>query len=391
MEHTVEILGLKSARIIENPDEISRTLHEADENVRRESSRESVNPSTVLEEDEDGRTKVRKVFSSSVDPAAKILESDIKQWTENVKIPWEDAYASRVIPYWASDERVDRHGDIVRQSWNFDNFKLNPVVPYSHNWDLPPVGNSIHWEVLSRSDDNYTGPALRLFNLFATAETWEFADTIFRLAKTGFLKASSVGFYPGTVINVEDEEERSRLGLGRWGYILDNNELIEHSPCTIPANPGAVSLLRAAKSKGMLKSHDVMVIRDLERARMGRGEGDSARWKERDAAWRTIWGSLFPSVKLTEHKELDVPIALEVPEVSSGALLIEIRSLKDAIQDVRTTADDTREAVEDLRNKIETTSTQTKSPSVDGDRLDVFKQMAANLEKAAVKLGGKSL
>jgi hypothetical protein len=55
---------------------------------------------------------------------------------------------------------------------------------------------------------------------------------------------------PGKVINVQDDTERARLGLGRYGVILDDNTLLEFSPTSVPANSGAIALLsRSAREE----------------------------------------------------------------------------------------------------------------------------------------------
>jgi len=171
----------------------------------------------------------------------------IKSLVSKRGMPWRDEYASRVIPYWGSDERVDGMGDIVRQDWIFETFEKNSPMPFSHSWNQPPVGRIIGWEVVKRrpkeeeEKDGYKGPALFLAGLFATKEDSALADSIFRLAKARILVGGSVGFHSRKTINIQDSKERAALGLGKWGLVFEQNELIEFSPTTIPANPGAIS------------------------------------------------------------------------------------------------------------------------------------------------------
>ena len=148
---------------------------------------------------------------------------------EGCGLPWEDGYENRVIPWWASDQRVDRHGDIVEQSWDFGEFDKNPVVLYGHQWESPPIGSVIGKEIRNRRDKDYSGPALRLMPLFATKEQYPAADVIFRLAKARFLRTGSVGFMPGKIIHVDDDDEREELGLGKRGVIYADNSLLELS------------------------------------------------------------------------------------------------------------------------------------------------------------------
>lgn len=360
MESTIDIASLKSAEVVDDPEQIAILLESREAKVKEAGGREAMRPTTSVERDEDGRAQVRKDVSvAALDSLSTLPEaSELQRMAESVGLEWQDELAERVIPYWASDERVDRHGDIVRQQWVFDSFRDNPVVPYSHSWDMPPVGNTISWQVARRTDDKYDGPALHLLNLFAPAAVWEFADTIYRLVKSGFLKASSVGFYPQVVVDVKDSEERDQLGLGRFGLIFDKNELVEHSPTTVPANPGAVSLLRSAKTEGQLKAHDILLIRDLDRQRIKRGRGDSTKWKERDAMWRSVWSSLFPDARLQKHDELDVPVVLDLHEVQDECEVIRSvgKQLEERMKNLESTLSELLETVDDIKLDNETLS-----------------------------------
>lgn len=225
-------------------------------------------------------------------------------------VPWREEYAGRLVHYWASDERVDGHGDIVRQDWRFDLFKDNPAMPYSHRWEDPTIGTHLDWKVLKRSDANYKGPALALLSLFATAEQSEFADSIFRLVSAKMLRAGSVGFSPGRVIWVEDKEERNKLGLGNWGYVLEDNMLLEFSPTTLGANPGAgvMNALAAAKSRGIVRASEFQVLRELRRREVA--SGSRSGWAEEDAELVRLGRLLFPGEPIEEHRDLDAALSL---------------------------------------------------------------------------------
>ena len=121
--------------------------------------------------------------------------------------------AGRAVPYWASDERPDGHGDIVRQQWSFEEYSKNPVLCMGHDWVGPAIGRGIDYEVRQRSDADYKGPALWMLALFAEAEAQAENDRVFRLVRSGFMSAASVGFYSDRVIIVEDEQERAELPL----------------------------------------------------------------------------------------------------------------------------------------------------------------------------------
>jgi hypothetical protein len=96
---------------------------------------------------------------------------------------------SRRVTFVLSDASVDRVGDTLAVDvWDFAAFRRNPVVLFAHDALAPPIGRM--WNI--RSD----GARLLGDVEFASAETYEFADTIYKLVRDGYLKAGSVGFLP---------------------------------------------------------------------------------------------------------------------------------------------------------------------------------------------------
>lgn len=160
----------------------------------------------------------------------------------------------RTLRFVASDESVDRAGDvIVQEGWDLDNFKKNPVVLFGHDYFAPPVGRATSIGV----DDK---KRLVMEVEFAPKETYAFADTIFRLAESGFLNTTSVGFIPHETENVgQDDDEDAPEGNGKGGHrrrkkpkrkFLDN-ELLEVSLVPVPANPNAVRLSKGIETSVM--------------------------------------------------------------------------------------------------------------------------------------------
>lgn len=320
---------------------------------------------TEIEDSSDGvlvrkhHTPVRLAFDALGDDQVKAL-------TSAAGIDWDPAYTDRVVKYVASDERVDRDGDIIRQKWDFSNFDLNPVVCWAHSWYSPPIGNTIERSVEQISVAGYSGPALVLTNLFATAEQSPNADTILRLIKAGFLRASSVGFRPTKVLYIEDEEERNTLGLGRWGVVVEEAELLEHSPCTIPANPGALVQVRSAKASGLIHADDIDVLREISRESVVRVGGDAKAWKRIDANWRAAWADLFPDEKVEAHADPDLPIIPNRKKEPQGEknhfaeLTAAVSELSGA---VRAMADDIKTDLEGLAESIEIMKSEQNADS----------------------------
>lgn len=119
----------------------------------------------------------------------------------------------------ASTNAVDRQGDSIDQSgWDLTNFKLNPVMPWAHDYSALPVGKATSVQV--------TKLGLEAEFEFAPAEGNPMAQQVKVLYDQGYLNAVSVGFIPKT----------------RQGNIIKSAELLEISFVPVPANQEALRL-----------------------------------------------------------------------------------------------------------------------------------------------------
>ena len=143
---------------------------------------------------------------------------------------------ARTMSFVASDENVDRYGDIIRASgWQLDNFRNNPVLLFAHDSRQPPVGQVPGIEVV--------GTELIADCLFRPEGDSQLSDDVWRAIEGGFLRAASVGFTPTGPINQLVDES------GNWtGYEFTSQELLELSVVPVPANPQALAV---AKSLGI--------------------------------------------------------------------------------------------------------------------------------------------
>lgn len=139
--------------------------------------------------------------------------------------------AARTQRFVFSDATVDHSDDSIDpKGWQLDVFKSNPVALFSHmSWD-PPIGRASNVSVLG---DKLVGDIE-----FATAEVYEFADTIYRLVKHKFLKAVSVGFLPKDWAFSSDKDRP-------YGIDFKKQLLLEISVCPVPCNPNALGEARA--------------------------------------------------------------------------------------------------------------------------------------------------
>lgn len=156
--------------------------------------------------------------------------------------------APRVLEFVGSTEDRDRAGDIIMASgWQLKNYKKNPVFLWAHQYDMPPVGKATKvW-----AEDN------RLkFNIqFATRDEYEFADTVYKLYKGGYLRATSVGFMPLESEPITQKEDDDMLFHQATRFL--KQDLLELSGCPVPANPNA---LAEAKAKSIVTDSEINQI-----------------------------------------------------------------------------------------------------------------------------------
>ena len=140
----------------------------------------------------------------------------------------------RALRFTISTEAVDRERDqIAIAGWDLANYRGNPVVLWGHDATRLPIGRAFDVRIEDR--------ALKASVEFIPEDMPEggtFAESVFRLAKTGFLAATSVGFRP---IKWDYTSDKSR-GADDWfpGIDFEEQELVELSIVTVPANPEAL-------------------------------------------------------------------------------------------------------------------------------------------------------
>jgi len=146
-----------------------------------------------------------------------------------------DAQARR-MRFVASDESVDRYGDIIRVAgWDLSNFRTNPMLLFGHD-SRSIIGRVPEIGIEGRQ-------------LLATAELRpegdnELADDIWRGLQGGFIRAVSVGFLPTAEPNVMRGEPDDSGYAPITGFEFVGQELLELSVVSVPANPQALALAR---------------------------------------------------------------------------------------------------------------------------------------------------
>lgn len=191
----------------------------------------------------------------------------------DMEVRAETAPRARSRRYVASDESIDRMGDIIRVAgWDLTNLKKNPQALWMHN-AFEPIGTVCDFE-----KGQYKGkPALIESIDYYEEELSAKAAMLWKLVEAGKLKTTSVGFIPrkGRAGYQMDEDERKELGLSPYGMLFLKQEQLELSLVTIPANPNAdeVRGLRASierfvsdgqLDKALLEEFDCDVAKGIE-------------------------------------------------------------------------------------------------------------------------------
>ena len=161
----------------------------------------------------------------------------IKEQVTGNKEQREDG-AGQGVPWTLSTFDLDRFGErIDPQGWDFKRFMCNPVVEWSHRYDIPAIGKI---DGLAIDDEGLHG--LVFFN---SKEFDAFGWSIGQRVKAGVIRAGSVGF---RVVEIEiPTKEDSRDGTS---LIFRKQELLEFSICNVPANPFALAKsVEAAETK----------------------------------------------------------------------------------------------------------------------------------------------
>ena len=141
---------------------------------------------------------------------------------------------TRALRFTISTDTVDREQDrIALAGWDLANFKRNPVVLWGHDASRLPIGRAFN---LGIEDD-----ALKASVEFIPLDTPEggaFAESVYQLACQGFIAATSVGFRP---LKWDYTRDATR-GADDWfpGIDFEEQELVELSIVTVPANPEAL-------------------------------------------------------------------------------------------------------------------------------------------------------
>lgn len=200
----------------------------------------------------------------------QVTADQCKKFCEKVGLVYHPGYEDRVIERVTTTEDPDRYGDIVRaKGLNNINYRKNPVVLFAHMHGDFPVGKSIkEWIDQGikgwRSWDLYLGDEV---------DTSGRSELTFRMILSGAMPGGSIGFIPVQLRSDHTSEEKEKMGLGKFGVEYLASEKLEHSACSVPANPAALSnSLKAVDSKRLREMFSIGDLDRMEKTSMLNGE-----------------------------------------------------------------------------------------------------------------------
>lgn len=178
----------------------------------------------------------REFISKEATSVANFSEAECRTLCKKAGVEYQNGYEGRIVQFKYTDGTVDRYGDkILAKGVKLDKYKTNPIILGFHDSHTFPIGASLKvW--YEKSDDSIKGWVLFLDD---RVDKSGFADSMFRMVKAGIVKTGSIGFIP-TKFRRPDEEERTKLGIGEYGYLFEEIELLEFSIVPLPANPSAM-------------------------------------------------------------------------------------------------------------------------------------------------------
>lgn len=119
-------------------------------------------------------------------------------------------------------EKIDQKG------WQLENYKVNPIVLWSHDRKIPAIGyaENVKADGALEGDIIFNGKDIDIFG-------WSIGQRV----KAGALRSGSVSF---SVIEVEFIDHRANPNE-KTDLIYRQQELLEFSICNVPANPFAIN------------------------------------------------------------------------------------------------------------------------------------------------------
>lgn len=178
----------------------------------------------------------------------------------------------------------DRMGDLILSNpadaakyggkgWQLEPWEAAGAPYLYHHTPLWVIGKVLSTQVKRIPVPDWVGASgKRAWALIGTVKHFDdgrlpWAEAAWLLTVEG-ITGSSVGFIPKMVVWPEDEEERTKLGLGRWGVLIPWQEMLEISKAVVPANAGSVGLAAGEKPGAQERAVDDALKRFVDEGKL---------------------------------------------------------------------------------------------------------------------------
>jgi len=288
----------------------------------------------------------------------RINDPDQDQTRANLRKPKQNEDGT--WRYVLSDESIDSYSSrFVVKGWNLKRFLSNPVVPWAHSYDIPPVGRA---DRVWKSAENGTAQLLmdvRFMQPEDYGDDWPAGipspRAIEAMTAAGYLRGCSVGMRPleWDFIRKAGENGKPDPRGEVIGIEYRRQELLEGSIVPIPSNANA--LARCLTEGHMTLAHLPEVYRAVDLAESVDAEMVVELRREMDSPRLFVIGGLQtarPSVTLDPTSEM----LAELRNV--GDLARTLAGLPESPDDVKRLAADLAEARSRLAESLRPSTSQ---------------------------------
>lgn len=167
----------------------------------------------------------------------------------------------RILRFKASTEIEDRDDDIIRaDGWKIDTYKTNPIILYMHQRTLPAVARCVNIFIDKLNKQLVMDVKFPTLEELSTDiehvhDHAKFSDMLYNMYVNGYMNTVSVGFMGIKFSRRTDQPDVPEYARG---ILFEEQELLELSLVTIPANPDA-QMVRSAMAKGLITEADYKV------------------------------------------------------------------------------------------------------------------------------------
>jgi hypothetical protein len=153
-----------------------------------------------------------------------------------------------------STEELDRENEVVLvKGMDLTLFARNPIVPFAHRYDEPPIGKAAWIKKVQGG--------IRAKTVYSNAT--QLARTVWDMTREGILSGRSIGFLP-TKIRAATHEEISKNATWKSAEIIESGVLLEYSIAPIPVNQASLveAVAKGRATPEMLTSLGLQVPQD---------------------------------------------------------------------------------------------------------------------------------